>query len=222
MGLSNPNTKRDDISAVLWDRSVEQAADYISEHLNDVLVFEDRDYMGAYIIDRFFHLEHGVHLEFGVFQGNSINYFSKALPKISFYGFDSFEGLAEDWSGYGEAKGAFNLDGKLPEVNSNVTLVKGWFADSLPEFVRSHSECLDKMVCLYVDSDTYQAATTVLTELRDYIRPGLFVVFDEYLAYPNWKNGEFKAWQEFCQKNNVKYRYRAFHKHMALIEVVEQ
>ena len=39
-----------------------------------------------------------LYIEFGVFSGTSINYFSKNLKK-KIYGFDSFEGLKEDWVG---------------------------------------------------------------------------------------------------------------------------
>ena len=38
------------------------------------------------------------YLEFGVFNGSGINLFSKFVKKI--YGFDSFEGLKEDWKGF--------------------------------------------------------------------------------------------------------------------------
>ena len=39
----------------------------------------------------------GAVAEFGVFKGNSINYFARKLQgRASIYGFDSFEGLQED------------------------------------------------------------------------------------------------------------------------------
>ena len=38
-------------------------------------------------------------IEFGVFTGNSLNYFSKLNinSKSKFFGFDSFEGLSDEW-----------------------------------------------------------------------------------------------------------------------------
>ena len=72
----------------------------------------------------------GLLIEFGVWKGRSINYFAKRVSE-TIYGFDSFEGLKEDWSGWGFAKGAFDLGGKLPKVENNVILIKGWFDKTL-------------------------------------------------------------------------------------------
>ena len=67
----------------------------------------------------------GLVLEFGVFMGSSINYFAKKLPKIdvltdkTVHGFNSFEGLPEDWMQEGGVmgkKGTFTLGGVMPKV----------------------------------------------------------------------------------------------------------
>ena len=42
-------------------------------------------------------IEGGVIAEFGVFNGGSIGWFSKNYNDTPIYGFDSFEGLPEDW-----------------------------------------------------------------------------------------------------------------------------
>lgn len=47
------------------------------------------------------------YLEFGVWKGQSSNFFSKYINKL--YCFDSFEGLSEDWHGWSCVKGQFNL-----------------------------------------------------------------------------------------------------------------
>jgi hypothetical protein len=39
----------------------------------------------------------GLILEFGVFSGNSINIIADKFPLRTIYGFDSFEGLPEEW-----------------------------------------------------------------------------------------------------------------------------
>ena len=79
-------------------------------------------------------------LEFGVFSGKTINIISSHFPNNTIHGFDSFEGLPEDWfmkekeKKKGNAKrhkGYFAVD-NLPTVNDNVTLWKGWFNDSIP------------------------------------------------------------------------------------------
>ena len=77
-------------------------------------------------------------LEFGVASGRTINYISK-FTKDKVYGFDSFEGLPEKWRD-GFNKGAFNRNGILPEVNNNVELIKGWFDETLPNFIKNHNK----------------------------------------------------------------------------------
>ena len=82
----------------------------------------------------------GIVMEFGVWKGKSINCIADALPDEKIYGFDSFEGLPEDWYKKEEhktgeesnkhIKGWFALD-NLPPVRSNVELVKGFYDVSL-------------------------------------------------------------------------------------------
>jgi hypothetical protein len=59
-------------------------------------------------------------LEFGVFNGMTINMISKYCDKV--YGFDSFEGLPEDWNGVCK-KEHFKVK-DLPKVDKNTTVNK--------------------------------------------------------------------------------------------------
>ena len=70
-------------------------------------------------------------LEFCVFKGGTANLISDYVNVI--YGFDSFEGLPENWDGVKD-KGFFKVD-NLPKVNKNVKLIKGWFNDTLDDFL---------------------------------------------------------------------------------------
>src|SRR3954466_12976205 len=42
---------------------------------------------------------HGLVCEFGVFQGRTISYLARRIPSRIVFGFDSFEGLPENWRG---------------------------------------------------------------------------------------------------------------------------
>ena len=147
----------------------------------------------------------GGYLEFGVKEGGSINLISAAKPDKIVYGFDSFEGLPETWLPSHPA-GKFNMDGNLPLVNDNVRLVKGWFNETLPQFVKEHSE---PCAFIHVDSDLYSSAKTILTELKNQIVSGTIIAFDEYFGYPGWQEGEYKAFMEFAAENNVEFEYIA-------------
>ena len=63
------------------------------------------------------------------------------------------------------------------------------------------------MAFLHIDSDLYSSASYVLDRLRDRIRPGTIILFDEYFNFPGWQQDEFRAWQEFVDCNHVRYEY---------------
>ena len=74
-------------------------------------------------------------LEFGVWKGDSTNFFSKYVKKL--YAFDSFEGLREDWGGSKFGKGHFNLNKQIPKLNSNIEPIVGFVQDTLDDFLKN-------------------------------------------------------------------------------------
>jgi hypothetical protein len=159
-----------------------------------------------------------LHLEFGVWYGKSINFFSNLYPEQSFYGFDSFEGLPEDWI-HSFTKGHFSLNGILPTVNSNVTLIKGWFTDTLNPFLLEHDQNIS---FIHIDCDLYSSTKYVLNTLKNRINPGTIILFDEfYNCRSDWApNGECKAWYEFASENNTNFKYIGYnssHEQVSLI-----
>jgi hypothetical protein len=149
----------------------------------------------------------GIFAEFGVFAGASINHIAKKRQNDIIYGFDSFEGLQEDWAGHDCVKGTFDLGGKLPKVVSNVHLIKGWFDKTIPVFLTQHSA---PFAFIHCDCDTYEAAKTVFGLIGDRVQEGTVIVFDEYFGYRGWKIGVFKAWQELVSSSNIGYEYLGF------------
>ena len=143
--------------------------------------------------------------EFGVWKGASINFFANALPGIRIFGFDSFEGLEEDWYGFEIQKGTFSTMGKMPKVEKNVTLFSGWFEDTLPEFMKELKD--EKILLCHMDADTYKPTKYVLSSLAKNLRKGTIIIFDEYYGYTSWRLHEFKAWKEVCLEYNLKYKY---------------
>jgi hypothetical protein len=137
-------------------------------------------------------------LEFGVYKGGMINHQAKTFPELNFVGFDSFEGLQENWSGMAPAK-TFDLGGRLPRVRRNVRLVKGWFAESGPRW-KSQNPASDIPLLVHVDCDTYAATVDVLELCSDYVGHGLVFHFDDYFGFPGWRSGGFKALQEISEK----------------------
>lgn len=187
-------------------RAVADSADYADSHMQDALCI--RGEKGSLWRHAFAaRAPGGLIVEFGVFRGRSIRFFA-SLTDETIYGFDSFEGLRENWTGWAAPKGTFDMGGAAPPVPTNVTLVKGWFDASLPPFLREHREPFS---FVHIDSDTYEAASTILSAAADRFRPGTVVLFDEYFGYRGWRAGESKAWREFVAARGFTYRYLAFH-----------
>lgn len=159
--------------------------------------------------------------------------------KFQFHGFDSFVGLPEDWeNGQFEdednkmmlhKKGAFDTGGRPPNKEKLRLLVnpgnkqsiasidhiqfhKGWFHETLPSFLENNSE---PIAFIHADADLYSSTLTVLRMVCQYklLVKGSVIVFDEFWNYPNWENGEFKAWHEIVQNFNLESKYEYFGYH---------
>jgi hypothetical protein len=169
------------------------SVEFERQHLAAVPTFKTRQDLFRFTLDRV-SARDGLHAEFGVYKGDSINRLARLRPHQVFHGFDSFEGLPESWT-LGARTGAFSLGGRLPAVRDNVVLVKGFFADTLEKFV---SGCGKSAVAfMHVDCDLYSATKTVLDRFAPLLVEGTVIVFDEYFNYPGWQQGEFKAFAEF-------------------------
>lgn len=146
----------------------------------------------------------GLVLEFGVRHGHSIRHIASRVNGEVF-GFDSFTGLPTSWGH--EPEGVYSTDGELPEVPTNVTLIPGWFDDTLGSFLDQHP---GNIRFCNIDCDIYDSTVTVLDRLAPRIHSGTVLVFDEYIVNPTWRDDEFKAFQEAAKKYGWSYRYLAF------------
>lgn len=143
----------------------------------------------------------GLWLEFGVFEGESINYIASHVQGVV-YGFDSFQGLPSDW-GLHFKRGAFSTGGKLPATRPNVRLLRGWFDESLPAFLQGQPNT--RVAFLHVDSDLYQSARVVLQTLGDRVGQGTVVLFDEFCGMQ--PDDEARAFREFLNDGEIGFRY---------------
>jgi len=149
----------------------------------------------------------GLILEFGVRKGKTTKEIAKRINSRLCHGFDSFEGLPEDWSGQQYAKGAYTENGKIPKLPKNVKIHKGWFKDTVPKFSKTTNE---KIAFIHFDCDLYSSTKTILDHIGNRIGKNTILIFDEYFNYPNWKQHEYRAFQEFVKKRKISYEYLAF------------
>ncbi len=146
-------------------------------------------------------LQNGLILEFGVRHGTSIRQLASLTSK-PIYGFDSFEGLPEDW--HQESKEVYSTKGKIPKVPSHVTLIPGWFDQTLPLFLAKHGE---DIALINIDCDIYSSTKTVLDLLSTRIKKGTIIIFDEYIGNLHWEEDEHKAFMESVDQYQWNYEY---------------
>jgi hypothetical protein len=172
-------------------------------HLGEAADFKARAQLYRYALEQV-RIEGGLFLEFGVYKGDSINRLAGLKPDVHWHGFDSFVGLPEAWT-LGARRGAFSVAGKLPPVRDNVTLIKGFFEDTLAPFAAAHRG--GKVAFLHVDCDLCSATRTIFQHLGDMLQPGAIVLFDELINYPGWQEGEYKAFMEFTTERRRPFEY---------------
>lgn len=188
-------------------RAKQETVDYITPHLKTAMLFDDRYAQLTYAVKKAKETHpNGLVCEFGVAGGKTIRHIA-SLWSGSIHGFDSFEGLPEDWTGTAVSAGKFTQKRKRPKVPANVTLHAGWFDETIPPFLAANAGAA---ALLHLDADLYSSTKTVLDLFKDRIKPGTILVFDEYYNYPNWREHEFRAFQEFVAENGLAYRYVGF------------
>ncbi|SNT27919.1 Macrocin-O-methyltransferase (TylF) [Rhodococcoides kyotonense] len=150
----------------------------------------------------------GMALEFGVASGTTLEIIAEELAsdkEISIVaGFDVFSGLPETWR-TGFPKGLFEQEGE--PVVAGAEIVPGLFEESLPGFLKSHTE---DIAFLHLDADLYSSTVTVLDLVADRLAVGTVIVFDEYFNFPGWRNHEYRAWTEFVGRTGTEFDYLGY------------
>jgi O-methyltransferase len=135
------------------------------------------------------------YLEFGVHQGDSLLYWASINehPKSRFFGFDSFEGLPEHWN-RNYPKGCFDMAGEQPNSSDpRVKFIKGWFQDTLGDFLGRYFSPPGTRRIVHVDCDLYSSTLYCLTMLDKVLEPGTIVIFDEFGDVQH----EFRALEDY-------------------------
>jgi hypothetical protein len=152
----------------------------------------------------------GLVAEFGVATGETLRVIVDLRTPA--HGFDSFEGLPEDWYGpYSTGRFAQQVP-VVPGAEMHV----GWFKDTLPPFLDEHD---GPFAFVHMDADLYSSTTTIFELAFDRFVPGTVIVFDEYFNYPGWRQHEHRAFTEFLENfaGAAEYvGYNAMHEQVAI------
>lgn len=196
-------------------RALNDTVNFIDESMPDAVGFETQKEVTEYALAKIKILGH--HMEFGVFTGGTTRFIAKRLGSTTTYhGFDSFEGLPEDWSGFVLGKAAFDVGGKLPKVPANVQLYPGWFDQSLPEWLVKHP---GPVAFMHIDCDLYSSTKTIFDLLGERLQAGTIILFDEYFNFAGWRQHEHKALLELVAQRSLKVTYLAYARQQVVIRI---
>ena len=109
------------------------------------------------------------YLEFGVCQAHSFRWWISNCKNENnnFFGFDTFEGLPENWGAF--SKG--DMKANIPQVNDSRTAFhKGLFQETLPLFIQSTNFNSNKRKVIHMDADLFSSTLYVLTSLAPHLR----------------------------------------------------
>ena len=141
------------------------------------------------------------YLEFGVFQGESIRWWTERNTNAQsrFFGFDTFTGLPEDWAD--KKKGDFDVEHRTPNIDDpRVQFVPGLFQESLRPFLAGF-EPRDRLV-LHMDADLYSSTLFCLTVLDYLICKDSVIIFDEFSSLAH----EYAAFHDYCRSFNREFQ----------------
>lgn len=157
-------------------------------------------------------------VEFGVGSGESTRMIASVLPVI---GFDSFQGLPEDWRP-GFPAGRFS-EYEEPRDIAACTIVPGWFEDTLPDY-----DWPTWISLIHFDADLYSSTKTALDSVGAFISEDCILVFDEFFGYQDdeaggdaLRTGEARAWHEFAEIHDISWRVIGHGREQWAIQITE-
>ena len=207
----------------LYEFSLKDSFETFQSEMTKAMLFPKKAHLRRYVVEEAIANapRDGLWVEFGVAAGDGIRLIARIIESADreITGFDSFEGLKEDWTGHhlGRIEGAFSQDGVLPKVPANAHLVKGWVEDTLPGYLKDTGKT--PFAFLHFDMDTYSPTKFALAAVKKRLKKGTVLLFDELYGYPGWREHEYRALSEVLKPDS--YRFLAFSREAVAIQMTK-
>ena len=151
-------------------------------------------------------LENGKMVECGVARGGCIALCHVANPSLQIIGLDSWEPMPEitekddakackPWVGTptsGKIEDVKTNYKRLNASDKNLTLLKGWFEDTIPENI----DMFDNLDILRIDSDFYESILLCLRLLYPKLKSGGLLIMDDWNFNPKGVQAAFNEYFE--------------------------
>lgn len=139
--------------------------------------------------------------EFGTYKGQTATWMLPFLgDDCTLHLFDSYEGLARDWSGL--PAGSFKTEPPVFD-DERVVMHSGWFSDTIYEALEGKTLSL-----IHIDCDLYESTLDALWQLPP-LREHTLILFDEYVHNLGGKpvDDEHQAFTEWIEDTGYKWKY---------------
>jgi hypothetical protein len=174
--------------------------DILNDFYSSKREYDKRYKLYTYVVDKLNLKKEGIdYLEFGVFDGYSFKWWltNCTNPENKFYGFDTFEGLPENWGTFNKG----DMHANIPVVDdARAKFIKGLFQDTVPNFLSTVDLKNGRRKIIHLDADLFSSTLFALTSLGPYLKKGDILFFDEF----NVPNHEFFAFKIFSESFYVK------------------
>ena len=168
-------------------------------------------------IARFCHINRpvdGYYFEFGCHTGRTMSLcwkHTRHLFNWSYVAFDSFEGLPEIedidkqeiWEKGRMMTGEndfLNIVTSKGMPRDRIEIIKGFYSDTLTQDLKNKL-LPGKAAVVYIDCDLYASTVPVLEFIKDFLKKGTIVVFDDWNCFnADPELGERRAFREFLQR----------------------
>lgn len=169
------------VSANWLAQSLGDVANYsrwLTQHFGDVKRYRSREQIFDVIASAMGDHQTTV-LEFGVAWGYVPNWFLTKYDSIQiWHGYDRFTGLPEKWRNLPE--GSLSTGGSVPNLHDSRCV---WHVGDIPEIFSSDPLCIQRVdedrLCAFFDLDLYDPTLASWAYIRNWLRPGDLLYFDE-------------------------------------------
>ena len=154
-----------------------------------------------YLLEKY-QLQHSPfnYIEFGVAEGDSLKWWVENCrhEETVFMGFDTFEGLPEDWGTFKKGDMAYEI-GALNIADTRLSVYKGLFQETLNQALEKLQT--NRRHVIHLDADLFTSTLFVLTQLFRFLKKDDILIFDEFSTPTH----EFTAFKIFTESCYIKY-----------------
>ena len=194
----------------LWEQASVESVDFVEKHLGEVLVFSDESRFLHFVVQKIKEQKTGGKFLSFTAQ-NEVNELDARFTRIIHISKESFRSQADAW------KGNYPVN----DLCSDVTPHPNTF-DVYDVIKRFPASKISFVALIHISGGVSEVAEIILKKIEKYLEPKVLVLFGELIGYPNWRNGQYRAWTEIAKNHGIKFRYLGFYNHQALVEITER